>query len=115
PVVALREAGAAMALATDCNPGSSPTASLLLAMSMGARLFGLRTEEVLAAVTRNAAVAAGVQKMRGTLSAGSAADFAVWHIQSLDELGYWTGFNPCRGTVKGGDPVAPRRASRPLP
>lgn len=121
PVSALRDAGAAMALATDCNPGSSPTASLLLAMSMGARLFGLRTEEVLAAVTRNAALAAGAQETRGTLSAGSAADFAVWDIESLDELGYWTGFNPCRCTVKGGDPVAPpdRRSlphatSRPL-
>lgn len=105
PVDALREAGTMMAVATDCNPGSSPTASLLLAMSMGRRLFGLTAAEALAAVTCNAARAAGVHRARGTLAAGCAADFAIWDIESLDELGYWTGFNPCRGTVKGGEVV----------
>lgn len=108
PVGALRATGAAMAIATDCNPGSSPTASLLLAMSMATRLFGLRADEVLAAVTRHAARAAGVDRSRGTLAAGYAADFAVWDVRSLDELGYWTGFNPCRGTVKAGELVTPR-------
>jgi imidazolonepropionase len=102
PVRALRAAGTAMAIATDCNPGSSPTASLLLAMSMATRLFGLRVDEVLAAVTRHAARAAGVDRSRGILAAGHAADFAIWNVRSLDELGYWTGFNPCRGTVKAG-------------
>jgi imidazolonepropionase len=114
PVRALRAAGAAMAIATDCNPGSSPTASLLLAMSMATRLFGLRVEEVLAAVTRHAARAAGVDRNRGTLAAGYAADFAIWDVRSLDELGYWTGFNPCRGTVKAGEFVTPQ-ASRSIP
>ncbi len=111
PVRALRAAGAAMAIATDCNPGSSPTASLLLAMSMGTRLFGLTIDEALAAVTRHAARAAGVQRSRGTLAPGYAADFAIWDIKSLSELGYWTGFNPCRGTVKGGEFVTPQASS----
>ena len=114
PVHALRAAGAAMAIATDCNPGSAPTASLLLAMSMGTRLFGLTVEEVLAGVTRHAARAAGVHSNRGTLAAGYAADFAIWDVASLSELGYWTGFNPCRGTVKGGEFVTPR-AQRSVP
>lgn len=108
PIEALRDAGAKMAIATDCNPGSSPTASLLLAMSMGMRLFGLTSQEALAAVTCHAARAAGAHLSRGTLAAGYAADFAIWDIESLDELGYWTGFNPCRGTVKGGTVVKPR-------
>lgn len=107
PVAALRDAGARMAIATDCNPGSSPTASLLLAMSMGMRLFGLTAAETLAAVTCNAAQAAGLHRTRGALAAGYAADFAIWNIASLDELGYWCGFNPCRGTVKGGQVVTP--------
>ena len=114
PVQALRNAGAMMAIATDCNPGSSPTASLLLAMSMGTRLFGLTAQEALAAVTCHAARAAGVHRNRGTLAAGYTADFAIWDIESLDELGYWIGLNPCRGTVKGGEVVkAPER--RPAP
>lgn len=108
PVGALRSAGATMAIATDCNPGSSPTASLLLAMSMGIRLFGLTTREALAAVTCHAARAAGVDRHRGTLAAGYAADFAIWSIEHIDELGYWTGFNPCRATIKGGEIVKPR-------
>jgi len=114
PVRALRAAGAAIAIATDCNPGSSPTASLLLAMSMGTRLFGLTVDEVLAAVTRHAARAAGVHRNRGTLAAGYAADFAIWDVKDLSELGYWTGFNPCRATIKAGEFVTPQ-AKRSVP
>ena len=102
PVAALRQAGAAMAIATDCNPGSAPGSSLLLAMSMATRLFGLTCEEALAGVTRHAAHALGMQEERGTLEAGKAADFVVWNIGELEELGYWSGFNPCRSVVKGG-------------
>ena len=102
PVTALRKAGASMAIATDCNPGSAPGSSLLLAMSMATRLFGLTCEEALAGVTRHAARALGMQEERGTLAAGRAADFSVWSIGELEELGYWTGFNPCRSIVKGG-------------
>lgn len=102
PVAALRAAGAAMAIATDCNPGSAPGSSLLLAMSMATRLFGLTCEEALAGVTRHAARALGMQEERGTLAVGKAADFIVWSIGELEELGYWTGFNPCRAVIKGG-------------
>ena len=102
PLAALRQAGTSMAVATDCNPGSAPGSSLLLAMSMATRLFGLTCEEALAGVTRHAARALGLQEERGTLAAGRAADFIVWDIRDLEELGYWTGFNPCRSVIQGG-------------
>lgn len=98
----MRRHSVRMAVASDCNPGSAPGASLLTAMNMASRLFGLTAEEVLAGATRNAAHALGEQKARGVLAPGCAADFAVWNIQSLDELGYWIGFNPCRAVVRGG-------------
>ena len=112
PVAGLRRAGARMAIATDCNPGSAPGASLLLAMSMGTRLFGLTAEETLAAVTRHAATAVGVARERGTLQEGYAADFVIWDIRSLEELGYWVGFNPCREVVRGGRIVTHSRSAR---
>ena len=106
PVAALRAAGAQMAIATDCNPGSAPGSSLLLAMSMATRLFGLTCEEALAAVTRHAARALGMQEERGMLTAGKAADFVIWRIGEPEELGYWSGFNPCRSVVKAGRQVS---------
>jgi len=102
PIAAFRGAGTGMAVATDCNPGSAPGASLLLAMSMAMRLFGLTPEEVLAGVTAQAARALGLAGQVGTLSAGAAADFVVWSIAAPEELGYWVGFNPCRAVVRGG-------------
>lgn len=105
PVTAFRSAGTRMALATDCNPGSSPATSLLLAMSMGTRLFGLTAEEALAAVTRNAARALGLHRERGTLARGQAADFVAWNVHSMEELSYWIGFNPCRSVVRAGKVV----------
>jgi imidazolonepropionase len=95
-----------VAIATDANPGSAPGSSLLLAMSMATRLFGLTCEEALAGVTRHAARALGLQAERGTLAAGKVADFVVWSIGELEELGYWTGFNPCRSVVKAGRRVS---------
>jgi imidazolonepropionase len=102
PVQALRAAGTTMALATDCNPGSSPATSLLLAMSMGTRLFGLTAEEALAGVTRNAARALGLHRERGMLVKGQAADFVIWNVRSVEELSYWIGFNPRRSVVRAG-------------
>ena len=102
PVALLRQAGTAMAIATDCNPGSAPGSSLLLAMSMATRLFGLTCEEALAGVTRHAARALGMQNERGTLAPGATADFVVWNIADLEELGYWSGFNPRRSVVNAG-------------
>ncbi len=102
PVAALRKSGAGMAVATDSNPGSAPGSSLLLAMSMATRLFGLTCEEALAGVTRHAARALGMGEVRGSLAAGKAADFTIWSIGELEELGYWSGFNPCRSVVQAG-------------
>lgn len=103
PVAALRAAGARIALASDCNPGSAPGASLLLAMSMATRLFGLTAEEALLAVTHHAARALGLHAERGALAAGLAADFVVWNVGSPEELSYWIGFNPRRTVVRAGE------------
>ncbi|HEY6484396.1 MAG TPA: imidazolonepropionase [Steroidobacteraceae bacterium] len=102
PIEALRAAGTCTAIASDCNPGSAPTASLLLAMSMATRLFGMTAEEALAGVTRNAARALGEQTRRGMLAAGQVADFIVWNVRDLAELSYWIGFNPRRTVVRAG-------------
>jgi imidazolonepropionase len=100
PIAALRAAGAAMAVASDCNPGSAPGASLLAAMSMATRLFGLTAEEALLGVTRHAARALGLGGARGALAPGQAADFVVWNVRAPEELGYWIGFNPRRTVVR---------------
>jgi imidazolonepropionase len=110
PVATLRKQRVPIAVATDCNPGSAPGASLLLAMNMARRLFGLTSEEVLAGVTRHAARALGLQQTCGSLQPGFAADLAVWSVDSLDELGYWTGFNPCSLVAKRGEIVLERAA-----
>lgn len=102
PIDELRAAKALIAIASDCNPGSAPGASLLLAANMGTRLFGLTPEEALHGTTRNAARALGVHQERGSLAPGLAADFAVWDVESLDEFGYWSGFNRCRAVVREG-------------
>lgn len=102
PVQAFRAARTPLAIATDCNPGSAPGTSLLLAMSMATRLFGLTSAEALAGVTRNAAQALGELAARGTLTAGKIADFVIWNIRSVEELSYWIGFNPRRSVVRAG-------------
>jgi imidazolonepropionase len=102
PIQAFRAARTPLAIATDCNPGSAPGTSLLLAMSMATRLFGLTSDEALAGVTRNAAQALGELSTRGTLTAGKNADFVIWNIRSVEELSYWIGFNPRRSVVRAG-------------
>lgn len=108
PVAALRANAVPIAIATDCNPGTSPCASLLLAMNMARRLFGLTSDEVLRSVTRNAARALGMHAERGSIEPGRAADFAIWSVESPDELGYWAGFNPCSMVVRAGEIVLER-------
>jgi imidazolonepropionase len=102
PIAALRAAQTHMAVATDCNPGSAPGTSLLLAMSMATRFFGLTAEEALNGVTRHAAAALGDGGTRGTLATGLAADFVIWNVRSPAELSYWIGFNPRRQVVRAG-------------
>jgi imidazolonepropionase len=108
PVRHLRTHGVPIAIASDANPGSAPGASLLVAMNMARRLFGLTSDEVLHGVTRHAALALGLQDRCGRLAPGLEADFAVWSIGTLDELGYWIGFNPCSMVVRGGAIVLER-------
>ena len=93
PVAAFREHDVPIALATDCNPGSSPLASLLLAMNMGCTLFRLTPEEALAGVTRQAARALGLADA-GVIRAGLRADLAIWDVEHPSELAYRIGFNP---------------------
>ena len=102
PVEALRAAGVPIAIATDCNPGTSPLTSLLLTMNMGATLFRLTVEECLIGVTRNAARALGLSHEVGTLEADKACDLAIWNIESLAELVYHIGLNPLHARVKDG-------------
>jgi imidazolonepropionase len=94
PIQALREAGVRMAIATDCNPGTSPLLSLLTAMNMAAVQFGLTVQEAIAGVTREAAHALGRQSQVGTLAAGKQADLAIWNVERAAELIYWVGRNP---------------------
>jgi imidazolonepropionase len=114
PIEALRKAGVAMAVATDCNPGTSPLTSPLLAINMACTFFRLTPEEALAGMTRNAARALGLAN-RGTLEVGKAADLAIWAIERPAELAYRIGFNPLIGLVKDGSPaaLAPSPASPP--
>lgn len=93
PIAAFRKAGTVMALATDCNPGTSPLTSLLLTMNMGATFFRLTPEECLRGVTANAARALGLPDC-GRLEPGLRADLAVWNVAHPAELTYRIGFNP---------------------
>uniref|UniRef100_A0A7C1SV79 Imidazolonepropionase n=1 Tax=Agrobacterium albertimagni TaxID=147266 RepID=A0A7C1SV79_9HYPH len=94
PVDLFRKHGTAMALATDCNPGTSPLTSLLLTMNMAATLFHMTVEECLLGVTRNAARALGRLDTVGTIEVGKQADLAIWSVESPAELVYRIGFNP---------------------
>jgi imidazolonepropionase len=102
PVGRLRAAGVPMALATDCNPGTSPMTSILLAMNMACTLWRLTPQEALAGCTVNGARALGRHGEIGTLEAGKRADFALWDIARPADLAYAIGFNPCRAVVNAG-------------
>jgi len=100
PVALLREAGVPIALATDCNPGSSPLTSPLLTMNMACTLFRLTPEEALAGFTRNAARALGLADV-GTIEPGKRADIAIWDVNEPAELAYRIGFNPLHKRIAG--------------
>lgn len=101
PIDLLRQHGVPMALATDCNPGSSPLGSLLLALNMGCTLFRMTPEEALRGVTQYAARALGLDD-RGRIAAGQRADLAVWDITQPAELAYRIGANPLHMRIFGG-------------
>lgn len=108
PIEAFRRHGVPIAIATDCNPGSSPATSLLLMLNMACTLFRLTPEEALAGVTRHAARALGLIDSHGTLEVGKVADLAVWEIERPGQLAYPIGFNPLRLAVSGGEETAGR-------
>jgi len=101
PVAELRQAGIPIALATDCNPGTSPLTSLLMTLGLAATLFRLTVDECLIGVTRAAAQALGMHD-RGTLEAGKRCDLAIWNIERPAELVYRMGFNPLHARVWSG-------------
>lgn len=105
PVDALRAAGTRIAIATDCNPGTSPLTSLLLTMNMSATLFRLTVDECLAGVTREAARALGILDKTGTIEVGKSADLAIWNIDEPAELIYRIGFNPLHQRIFGGERI----------
>ncbi len=94
PIAAMRSAGVAMAVATDCNPGTSPLLSVREAMALACRVFALTPEEALAGTTRVAASALGLSDDRGTLEVGKRADIAIWDIDHPRDLCYWLGTQP---------------------
>lgn len=104
PIDLLRSHGVPMAVATDCNPGTSPALSPTLMMSMACTLFGLTPEEALAGMTVNAARALGLEREIGTIAVGKAADLCVWRVSRPAELAYWVGLpGPERRIAAGKD------------
>lgn len=101
PVQVLRDAGVPMAVATDCNPGSSPLTSMLTAMNMACVMFRMTPDEVLSGATRVAAQALGLND-RGTLEVGKRADLACWLVGDLVELPYVMGARPLRWSMLAG-------------
>lgn len=105
PIEALRAAGVPLALATDCNPGTSPLTSPLLAMNLAATLFRMTVDECIAGFTRHAARALGRQDRLGRLRAGLDCDLAIWDIDAPADLVYRMGFNPLHARVWRGQPA----------
>jgi imidazolonepropionase len=110
PIDFLRRYEIPIALSTDCNPGSSPAASLLLMLNMACTLFRLTPEEALAGITRNAARALGLHNTIGTLEKGKDADFVIWDISEPAELAYHIGSNPLKHAVRKGKLIRTRAA-----
>lgn len=102
PIDAFRRCGVPMALATDCNPGSSPTTALLFMLNLGCLAFGLTPAEALTGVTHAGARALGLADQIGTIEVGKRADLAIWDIDHPADLAYWTGSGRLRDVVFGG-------------
>jgi imidazolonepropionase len=113
PARALIAAGAAVALATDFNPGTSPTVNLPLILTLGVSQLRMSPAEAMIAATVNGAAALGLADKTGQLAAGFAADIALFDIQDFRELPYWYGDRRCRGTWIGGKPCT--RFDLPVP
>ena len=106
PIDELRSNNIPIAIATDCNPGSSPLCSLRFAMNLATSLFKLTPEESLAGVTRNAAQALGLLTDRGTIEIGKRADLVEWNVSHPRELTYWAGINQLHRLFINGEVVS---------
>ena len=102
PINELRKYGVPLAIASDCNPGSSPLTSLLLCMNMACTIFRLTPEEAFAGITRVAARALGIENEVGTIEVGKKAEFVVWDLEHPTELSYRIGYNPMKKRLFGG-------------
>jgi imidazolonepropionase len=102
PVDALRRAGVPMAVATDCNPGTSPLVSLPLALHLACTRFGLTVDEAIAGATAHAARALGLAGEVGTIAAGARADLVVWDADRPAQIVYWVGLEPVAAVLKRG-------------
>ena len=105
PIDLLRRHGVPIALATDCNPGTSPATSLLAMLNLGCTLFRLTVPEVLQGVTLHAARALGQSARHGELAPGRSADFVAWSVGTLAELAYWIGRPLAARVVRAGETV----------
>ncbi|RPE83671.1 imidazolonepropionase [Vespertiliibacter pulmonis] len=105
PIESMRQAGIKMAVSTDCNPGTSPSTSILLAMNMACTLFRLTPEEALAGTTYNAAYALGLEYSQGKLAVGYDANLCIWNIDRPADLSYLIGQNPLEYFYIGGRKV----------
>lgn len=111
PIAAFRAQGVPMAVATDCNPGTSPCTSLLLMLHMACTLFGLRPDEALAGATRHAARALGLHDERGRLVVGLRADLALWAVDHPRDLACYFGHDPLIASWSNGVAVDPEKRS----
>jgi imidazolonepropionase len=102
PIEELRRLGVPFAIATDCNPGTSPLVSMPLALNLACTLFRITPHEALAGATRNAARALGIADRTGMLTPGRCADFAVWDVERPAELAYAIGAQPPYLVSRGG-------------
>lgn len=105
PVAAMRALGLPIAIASDCNPGTSPITSLLIILNMATVLFGLTIPEALQAVTIYAAKALGLEKTHGSIAIGKKADLAIWSVEGPADLVYYLGARPLKQLIKAGNLV----------
>jgi imidazolonepropionase len=110
PIALLRRHGVPMAVATDCNPGTSPTTHLLLMLNMACVLFRMTTSEALLGATRNAAMALGLARTCGTVEVGKHADLCLWNVDHPAELAHAIGASPLRARLRRGVALERRQA-----
>ena len=108
PARTLIERGVPVAIGTDFNPGTSPTPSLPLAMTAACLNLRMTPDEVLAAVTINAALALGLSDEIGSLEGGKQADFVIWNVPTSRQIPYWPAADLVRTVVKRGRVVLDR-------